>query len=58
MKWNEKEISEAIEMSNGFISKSYIKQAEKILSEKQGYSQAPWRVINFGKWMKKFDVSE
>ena len=50
-------IDKAYKQSLGFISLKYILQAKEIIMQRQPFSFLPWRVINFGEWVKIFKVS-
>jgi len=50
-------IDKAHKQSLGFISQKHILQAKEIIMQNQPFSFLPWRVINFGEWIKTFKVS-
>lgn len=50
-------MKDAIEASDGILNSSALQVLEDTITGKRGFSALPWRLINFGEWMKAFNVS-
>ncbi|GAB4255704.1 MAG: asparagine synthase (glutamine-hydrolyzing) [Methylomicrobium sp.] len=52
-----RQLKEAIDMADGVLHSENTNQClEDIISGKQAFSFLPWRLINFGEWIKQFSV--
>jgi len=52
-----KKMTEAVSASDGILNGEAVKHLDDVISGKLPYGFIPWRLINFGEWMKKFGVS-
>ena len=52
-----KAIREAFDLSQGVIKPDAIKDADDIIEGKKPFNFLIWRLISFGHWIKKFNVS-
>lgn len=50
-------MKDAIAASDGILNSSAMQILEDTISGKRDFSALPWRLINFGEWMKAFNVS-
>ena len=52
----QQEMERAIDSSQGILQPEVARRVRKIMDGHEPFSQLPWRVICFGRWMQKFDV--
>lgn len=50
-------LKSVINNSNGIIKKEALDFFDDMVDGKQPFSHMPWRLISFGEWMKRFEVS-
>lgn len=48
---------DAIEASDGILNSNALQILEDTITGKREFTALPWRLINFGEWMKTFNVS-
>jgi asparagine synthase (glutamine-hydrolysing) len=49
-------LEEAVTVSDGIILPDSLKDFDDIINGKRAFSPLPWRLINFGAWMKSFNI--
>lgn len=52
-----RKLKQAVEASDGILNQGCLMVLEEIITGKKPFSSLPWRWINFGEWMKIFNVT-
>jgi asparagine synthase (glutamine-hydrolysing) len=52
-----KAMGSAVEKSNGVLRPAAIDELEDVIAGRKPFSALPWRIISFGAWMDRFQVS-
>jgi asparagine synthase (glutamine-hydrolysing) len=52
-----KRTAQAIESARGVLTPSALSYVQRMIEKPERYSHAPWRMIFFGEWMERFQVS-
>jgi asparagine synthase (glutamine-hydrolysing) len=47
---------EAVEASEGILTPAAVRKSEDILAGREPFSFYVWRIISFGRWLKRFSV--
>ncbi len=51
------ELAAAIDAAGGILRKSALTDFDEIVAGRRPFSFLPWRMISFGRWMRRFDVA-